>query len=256
MKTTPCIFNDNDLIIQQDTAWQTANAVKLDKWNVNKQFFSINPYNRYYCNRKKENISVMKNFLFEFDSIPLENQKTLFKEYKDIISMATYSGNKSIHFIIQIEDIPNTNDEYKYIWNMIKDRYFPLADKQCNDTTRLSRTPNAERENGMKQLLIWNTLQPLDIKWRGIYNISNEIKIMSNEYRKTIPITRNKTLTYEAECVLNGNYPKGERDEIIRKGVPYLFYNGYTLDETLENNMNTRANPDTIKNFWRKLESN
>jgi hypothetical protein len=53
---------------------------------------------------------------------------------------------------------------------------------------------------------------------------------------------------------LNGDYPKGNRDEIIRIGLPYLFYNGYKLDEILENNMNTRNNPLTIKNFYHKLE--
>jgi hypothetical protein len=77
---------------------------------------------------------------------------------------------------------------------------------------------------------------------------------MSKEYRKTIPVRRNETLTYEAECILQGEYPKGERDEILRTGLPYLFYNGYALEEILENNMKARNNPQTIKNYYHKLE--
>jgi hypothetical protein len=74
------------------------------------------------------------------------------------------------------------------------------------------------------------------------------------EYRKTIPIIRNEKLTCEAECVLQGEYPKGERDGIIRTGLPYLFYNGYSLNEILENNMKARNNPQTIMNYYHKLE--
>ena len=78
---------------------------------------------------------------------------------------------------------------------------------------------------------------------------------MSMEYRRSIPIIRNEVLTYEAQCVLNGDYPKGDRDAIIRIGLPFLFYNGYKLEEILENNMRIRNNPQTIKNFYYKLES-
>jgi len=254
MKTTPCIFNDNEMVIQQKMVNDICCSLPLKQWNTNKQFFAINPIKEIMENRKSVNVSAMKNFLFEFDTIPIDEQKKLFKKSKDIISMATYSGNKSIHFIIQVADIPTTLNEYRYLWNLLKDKYFPMADKQCNDCVRLSRTPEAVRDNGVKQILIWNTLQPLEIKWKPLYNRILEMKDTAREYRKSIPITRNETLTYEAECILNGAYPKGERDEIIRVGLPYLYYNGYVLDEILENNMNRRSNPDTIRNFYNKLE--
>lgn len=256
MDFKPCIFNNKDMVIQQEQVEMKGSALPLMCWNKNKQFFSINPVRDIGESRRNENVMIMKNFLFESDSLTLEEQKPLVKKYKDIISMATFSGNKSIHFIIQVLDTPDTLDEYHYVWELLKNKYFPYADRACNDCIRLSRTPEALRDNNKKQVLIWNTLQPLELNWKPLYLKQKEIKNMSNEYRKTIPITRNESLTYEAECILNGDYPKGERDEIIRKGLPYLYYNRYALDEILENNMSIRSNPQTIKNYYLKLENN
>jgi hypothetical protein len=230
-------------------------AIPFNQWNIHKPFFAINPVKQINDTRKSENISVMKNFLFESDTLSLEEQKELLKQRKDIISMATYSGNKSIHFIIQVIDIPETIEQYHYVWKLLKDKYFPNADTQCNDCIRLSRTPTSVRtDTNKRQLLLFNTLQPLNIQWRPLYNTIQSYKYMSIEYRKTIPIRRNEKLTYEAECILEGDYPKGERDEIIRTGLPYLFFNGYSLEEILENNMKIRNNPQTIRNYYRKLK--
>jgi hypothetical protein len=255
MKNKPCIFNDNDLIIQQEQVAMKGYAKPFTQWNDNLQFFSLNPVKEIGDTRKSDNISVMKNFLFESDTLSLEEQKQLLKERLDIISMATYSGNKSIHFIIQVIDIPETIDQYHYVWKLLKDKYFPNADTQCNDCIRLTRTPNSVRiDTNKRQILLFNALQPFNIQWRPLYNTIQMYKDMSIEYRKTIPIRRNEKLTYEAECILQGDYPKGERDAIIRIGLPYLFYNGYSLEEILENNIKIRNNPQTIRNYYHKLE--
>jgi hypothetical protein len=137
----------------------------------------------------------MKNFLFESDVLSLEEQKELLKERRDILSMATYSGNKSIHFIVQIKDYPETIEEYHYVWKLLKDKYFPNADTQCNDCIRLLRTPNGVRgDTDKRQLLLFNSLRPL-------YNVIQTYRNMSLEYRKTITIRRN--VFYRA------NIPKG-----------------------------------------------
>jgi hypothetical protein len=257
MKTIPCIFNDDDYIIQQEEVEMIALARSIKKWNNQKQFFSINPVYDFGDDRKGRNVKSLKNFLFESDTLSLEEQKALFKKHKDIISMATFSGNKSIHFIIQVEDEPETKEEYRYVWKLLQKKYFPYADKQCNDCLRLSRTPNAIREtNNRKQVLIWNTLQPIKLNWKPLYNRIQELHNIAMSYRRMIPIIRKETLSYEAECVINGDYPKGERDAIIHKGLPYLFYNGYSLQECLTNNMSQRNNPQTIRNYYHRLETN
>jgi hypothetical protein len=255
MINIPCIFNDGDYVIQQDAINEFGYALPLKMWNSKKCFYSINTFLKCGMNRIKENVYTMKNFLFEFDSIPLDTQKKLLKKNIGIVSMAVFSGSKSIHFIIQVKDIPDNDNEYRYLWNLMNEKYFmKQADTQCNDYTRLSRSPNAVRDNGVRQMLILNELKPIDLKWRPLYNRINELDLMKKDYRNSMPINRTgKKLTYEAECVLNGDYPKGERDMIIKKGLPWLFYNGYTLDEILTKNNNKRSNPASIKNFYQKL---
>jgi hypothetical protein len=264
MNDKPCIFNDDDMLLQSNTFYgNECNMFKLrqkENWNNENEFYVINPIIKSeftnLTERKNEKVSIMKNFLFESDTLSLPDQKKLVKENISIISMATYSGNKSIHFIIQISDIPKNIQEYHYVWKLLKDTYFQNADTQCNDVIRFSRTPNAMRnDTNKKQILLWNTLQPLNFVWRPLYNRLQEMKEMSMAYRKTIPITRNENLSYEAECILQGEYPKGERDAIINKGIPYLYFNGYSLNEILENNNSTRNNPQTIRNYYHKLET-
>jgi hypothetical protein len=114
MNDKPCIFTNEELILQSNTFYgNNCNMFKLRKkenWNTENTFFVINPLlkseDTNFTERKNERVSVMKNFLFESDTLSLPDQKKLLKENIDIISMATYSGNKSIHFIIQISDCP------------------------------------------------------------------------------------------------------------------------------------------------------
>jgi len=255
MNAIPCIFNAGEYIIQQDIVETKGYAIPVSQWDNVKPFFAINPVRSIGDNRKGENIAAMRNFLYEFDAIPLETQKKIFKRHRDIVSMATYSGGKSIHMIIQVLDFPTDKDQYRYVWKLLRDKYFPLADRQCNDCLRLSRTPDAKRDNGKRQVLICNDLKPIELKWKPLYDRIDAMARMKTEYRKAMPITRTgKKPTYEAECILTGDYPKGERDEILRVGLPFLYYNGYTLDEALESNMNERSNPASIRNYWQKLK--
>jgi hypothetical protein len=255
MNSNPCIFENNEIVIQQEIVAMKGYALSLSKWKGNKPFFAINPVKHIGDSRKSESVAVMKNFLFESDTMSIDQQKQMLKERIDVVSMATYSGNKSIHFIVQVEDAPETIPEYHYVWGLLKDKYFPCADTQCKDCIRLSRTPNAIRDNKKQQVLIINELKPLTLNWRPLYERIEGYRRLAFNWGKERPIQRNKKLTYEAEYVLSGDYPDGERDAIINKGVPSLFYNGYRLEEVLENNMESRNNPDTIRNYYTKLES-
>jgi len=158
MNAIPCIFNAGEYIIQQDIVETRGYAIPVSQWDKAKPFFAINPVQRHGDNRKGENTAAMRNFLFEFDTIPLEKQKSIFKKHKDVVSMATYSGGKSIHMIVQIADCPADKDQYRYVWKLLKEKYFPLADRQCNDCLRLSQTPEAERDNGKRQVLVFARL--------------------------------------------------------------------------------------------------
>jgi hypothetical protein len=65
MNTMPCIFNENDVIIQQEEAAMKGYGKPFSQWNSNPQFFSLNPVRQIDDNRKSGNVAVMKNFLLK-----------------------------------------------------------------------------------------------------------------------------------------------------------------------------------------------
>jgi hypothetical protein len=130
--------------------------------------------------------------MFEYDDISLEEQKEIYKKQKDIISYCVFSGNKSIHFYIQIKPpYPQNKDEYKYVWGEIYKKYFNGSDKQDYLPNKWGRTDNAIRkETGKKQILIKNELTPLDINWKETYNAIQEIKNRNEPIMNLLQIKR------------------------------------------------------------------
>lgn len=120
--------------------------------------------------RKDENCLYHTRFLFEYDDCNFDVQmKEIFPEIKDFITRATYSGNKSIHFIVEFDR------KYEYIFKKFyKETWIALAntifnvnghipDSQCKNPARLTRRPGAYREDKKKyQTCIYNAINVLD----------------------------------------------------------------------------------------------
>ena len=102
-------------------------------------------------------------FVYESDSLSLEEQlknidKILSGPAKNCITSVTFSGSKSIHILVKIpekyrEDIKK---DYKYYWDLVAQFIFQdkvgCLDKACASISRLTRQPNGDRENGVKQI--------------------------------------------------------------------------------------------------------
>lgn len=91
----------------------------------------------------------MNRFLYEFDDKSIEEQvdimNRLIKEKR--LFRAVYSGSKSIHLIICVEDEPEDIDEYKFLWKFMNEEFkLNGADNRCSDNSRLTRRPNIMRE--------------------------------------------------------------------------------------------------------------
>lgn len=90
-------------------------------------------------------INCFKNrFLYEFDDMPMEAQLKIVKKLyeKQILYRATYSGSKSIHMIIVVEDEPENMDEYKFLWHYMNEQLeLNGADNRCSENSRLTRRP-------------------------------------------------------------------------------------------------------------------
>lgn len=114
------------------------------------------------------NVSRFQNFLFEMDNTPLVSQIQYIRDSGFPFATVTYSGGKSYHGIISLEvpllAKPHTQegiDEYKRIWKQLATVFtsrlnqpLTLLDPACQNPSRLSRLPEAVRDNGNVQELI------------------------------------------------------------------------------------------------------
>ena len=110
--------------------------------------------------RTDANCSTHTRFLFEMDSVPLDEQIKIVKELQDKLTRVVYSGSKSLHCIIEF-DPKYENDcakYYKAIWQYIDREYFHnKCDNACSNPSRLTRRPGVIRKDtGKEQELLYN----------------------------------------------------------------------------------------------------
>lgn len=106
--------------------------------------------------RKDSNVSSMRNFVFECDNSTLKEQveRASFLKKKKIINRAVFSGNKSLHCRVTINEDPESIEHYKWIWGILNDKYFAgTADRACSNPARLTRKPNGVRVKAGKKII-------------------------------------------------------------------------------------------------------
>lgn len=118
-------------------------------------FFSINPLNPIKT-RADSSVTKYRNILVEMDKVPLEKQDQHIEEIGMPYSTAVFSGSKSIHFIISLEQ--ELADEQIYR-SMVRRVYKAvgedLVDKSCINPSRFSRLPGHIRsDTGKEQKLL------------------------------------------------------------------------------------------------------
>lgn len=111
---------------------------------------AINPINGY---RRDSNVTAFRSFLIEMDSGSIKEQLGTIAHLKLPFSIQVFSGNKSVHTVITLdEDLPDEKS-YRSVGDWLF-RIVTLADKNCRNPSRSVRIPGAYREPGKKQRLI------------------------------------------------------------------------------------------------------
>lgn len=154
------------------------------------EFFCVNPldtlrdhgafkkdeYSEYVPRRADINVSKFRNFIFEMDSIPLDDQLKIFRNSEIPFTSIIFSGGKSYHAILGVEPSAcgeeHTRggiDEYKKIWRRLSAKIdkeaiklgysYPkgqntFIDHSCQNPSRLTRYPEVLRDNGCIQELM------------------------------------------------------------------------------------------------------
>lgn len=155
------LFNDLETIAccDESTAFTQHEFINT-RCDIDDKFthFKINPYkDRYVSSVGAANLSSMRNFLIEWDNIPLDEQTSLIDKLKIPYATVTFSGSKSFHVIISLtinlKDIIN----YKTIAHGIYDAIveacnIPPDKSSLEDPAKYSRMPNNYRHKGKKVL--------------------------------------------------------------------------------------------------------
>lgn len=216
------------------------------------QFEVLNPVTTY---KRDDCVNSRRNFIFEMDDTPLEEQKKYLKDLidKKIVNRWVFSGNKSIHMRITVNRDVNDTQEYKYIWKKLNAEYFDgKADRACANPARLTRRLNGirvdynehnQKKVGKKQIgqNIGNfTIEILPIKeeykgWKRNKEIVNElIHLMDNRkprkydtLEETVEHWKDSDVkTAVLDCIAgNGTYYQGIQALSAAK------FAGFTYDE-------------------------
>lgn len=141
---------------------------------------AINPISGW---RRDECSTAFRSFLIELDVGSIKEQMGYISHMKVPFSAQIFSGGKSVHTVITLdEDIP---DEKTYralcvwIFNILT-----LADDKCKNPSRSTRIPGASREPGKKQRLIKMKKRVSHKELMGWLNKYEHLRPKVNERRK------------------------------------------------------------------------
>lgn len=165
------LFNPDERTSFEETGKESQDVVEIALFNAESdsaQFFCINPLDVKDNNpnpdkmwhstdkprRDNLNIAAYRNFLIEFDGLPLEKQLDYINSVGMPWTTCTYSGGKSYHFIISLADDLRSEAEYKAIFKRLYYALDEQNDKACGNPSRLSRLAEAKRDNGKIQELV------------------------------------------------------------------------------------------------------
>jgi hypothetical protein len=119
-------------------------------------FFCINPLRDPAGKVSLENIACYRNILIEFDRSTLAQQAKKYEErYRLPYTTKTFSGSKSLHYIISLEE-PVTLAEYQLL-NVVLHAVLVTCDTSTKNPNRLSRTAGQVRKDKNKEQTLLGT---------------------------------------------------------------------------------------------------
>lgn len=139
-----------ELALSDKIALVSPNAYPTQEVSTDKLLLcALNPINGF---RRDENSIAFRNYLIELDVGTENEQLEYVKSYEIPYSACVFSGSKSLHFLVSLDqDLPNEKT-YRYLaeWFL---NILTLADQNCKNPSRSIRLPGAEREPGKFQIL-------------------------------------------------------------------------------------------------------
>jgi len=146
------------------------------------EYETINPVKDSWKNFSVQNTESFANFILECDDVSVEDQTELSRSLfeKGIANRVVYSGGKSIHTRITLNNAPKDWEAYKFVHKLLNEKYFEgMADKNVPLTTR---KPNAIRTgNGKVQDLILINDKKINFDWETEWEQTKEIRELARQ---------------------------------------------------------------------------
>jgi len=196
----------------------------------------LNPYRITipFSEVKDEHCLSMQRFLFEADYPPntLKQQYDFFENNFDQFNRVVYSGNKSLHFVLEISKdcmIVESKEMYKSIWHSIfskvKDECDILFDRATSHPSVMTRKPGrTNADTGRLQKLLYQNDEP---KFIEIPKIKKKYKFLEGVDRTVLNC--NARLSDFDKTVLSGRIEKGNRNNAISAMCYYLNERGLNV---------------------------
>jgi len=156
------LFEPSDNIMLADPTCKIYNIyTHLQPLSAATPFFTVNPVKHGATTRSSANVATYRNFIFECDTAPLQQQIEAMHKMHDtgLIRLSTYSGGKSIHHIVSCSDDLNfgaggseeATKRYKHMWRRLCSYFEEITgltfDESTKDPARLTRTPQVMRKD-------------------------------------------------------------------------------------------------------------
>lgn len=138
------LFNKDENVCFGRDLYDTA-ASPVNKVPRNCEFFTLNPIR---TRRRGEDVTAFRNILIELDKDSIKKQLNRIKKIGVPYTSLVFSGGKSIHCIISLEQPLKDREEFtRYVFLAWMAYGFNKIDNSCKDPARFTRFPNTVRED-------------------------------------------------------------------------------------------------------------
>jgi hypothetical protein len=163
---------------------ETIEPIMIQESDIN--LIALNPIIGF---RRDSNVVAFRSFLIEIDTGSLGEQKAYIESFSPPYSVCIFSGNKSLHYgIVLEEDLPSIQH-----WRWVNQwllNIFKQADQQVKNPSRSIRFPGNKRHDGKQ-------LQQVMIESKGRIKNAEFFKWIG-QYENVKPVRAQKTTTIDS----------------------------------------------------------
>jgi Primase C terminal 1 (PriCT-1) len=221
------LFNKGELICPGHSQYDTR-LCDLSTM-VDSQFIALNPL---HTSRKDSNCVAFRNFLIEIDQLPLIEQRPYVESFKMPYSTAVYSGNKSHHFVICLEDGFKTIKHYRYAAKWLHN-IMEKADHSTRNPSRFTRLPGAyNAKTGKLQKLMYCGVRIPNKQFEAFLRSHSEKqpKLHTTHTRPYYSPGTNGILSWHTRAFLLHGAPEGQRNNRLYSAACDAAINGFDLE--------------------------